>query len=482
MIKPIHTLISLLSLGALCALLMWIFPKDGISLTSDIQLKFESFDEFLTVDTLYDKPIANIEEFLNVYEAEIDSTAILDSLRNEEIRVRKELMRLQFPDTERSDLNAFFQQLYALEKDKSRSLRILHYGDSQIEGDRISGYVRNEMQKRFGGSGPGLVHITEVVPTLAIDQSASDNWFRYTINGKKDTTVQHNRYGMLAHFNRAAPYLAEWPHDTVIHSWLEFQPGRMTYSRSKKWNRMKLYSGYCEHPYLLKVIAGDSVVFADSVRSNQSYDYREFKFVSTPEKVRLEFTGNPGPELYGVSFDSPSGIHLDNIPLRGSSGTLFKKISKAQLQQQYNTMDVGLVILQFGGNVLPYIENVEEAERYGGWFKAQILYLQSLLPDASFLIIGPSDMAIKDKDHFITRPYLEDVRNALRATAMETGCAFWDIYEVMGGRNSMQSWVEADPPLAGSDYTHFTPAGAKRIAELLYKAISQDYEAWKAAQ
>ena len=98
------------------------------------------------------------------------------------------------------------------------------------------------------------------------------------------------------------------------------------------------------------------------------------------------------------------------------------------------------------------------------------------------MVIGPSDMAIKEKDHFITRPFLPEVRDALKKACFEKGCAFWDIYEVMGGRNSMQSWVNADPPLAGSDYTHFTPAGAKRIAELLNIAIQEDYIEWKATK
>ena len=35
----------------------------------------------------------------------------------------------------------------------------------------------------------------------------------------------------------------------------------------------------------------------------------------------------------------------------------------------------------------------------------------------------------------------------------------------------MVRWVEADPQLAGEDYIHFTPLGAKKIAKLLYDTL-----------
>jgi len=44
--------------------------------------------------------------------------------------------------------------LYGLKNEsKSKVVRILHYGDSQLEGDRITDYFRNKIQKRFGGKG-----------------------------------------------------------------------------------------------------------------------------------------------------------------------------------------------------------------------------------------------------------------------------------------------------------------------------------------
>ena len=36
----------------------------------------------------------------------------------------------------------------------------MYYGDSQIEGDRITSYLRQTLRKEYGGTGPGLVSAT----------------------------------------------------------------------------------------------------------------------------------------------------------------------------------------------------------------------------------------------------------------------------------------------------------------------------------
>ena len=49
----------------------------------------------------------------------------------------------------------------------------------------------------------------------------------------------------------------------------------------------------------------------------------------------------------------------------------------------------------------------------------------------------------------------------------------------MGGRGSIVRWVEANPQLAGEDYIHFTPLGAKKIARLLYDTLHLYYRFYR---
>jgi lysophospholipase L1-like esterase len=43
----------------------------------------------------------------------------------------------------------------------------------------------------------------------------------------------------------------------------------------------------------------------------------------------------------------------------------------------------------------------------------------------------------------------------------------------MGGKNSMPVWV--DQKLAATDYIHFSPQGARKMATFLYAALINDY-------
>ena len=74
-------------------------------------------------------------------------------------------------------------------------------------------------------------------------------------------------------------------------------------------------------------------------------------------------------------------------------------------------------------------------------------------------------------------PYkkLRRLEDAQKRAAFRADCAFWDLFEAMGGKNSMPSWVFADPPLAGKDFTHFTITGSRLIGEMFYQALIYEY-------
>ena len=68
--------------------------------------------------------------------------------------------------------------------------QIVHYGDSQIEGDRITAYMRNRLQLSYGGGGPGFVPIKVVYSQNSIDIVASPNWMRYAFFDRKQRKTQ----------------------------------------------------------------------------------------------------------------------------------------------------------------------------------------------------------------------------------------------------------------------------------------------------
>ena len=70
-----------------------------------------------------------------------------------------------------------------------------------------------------------------------------------------------------------------------------------------------------------------------------------------------------------------------------------------------------------------------------------------------------------------TYPMLPYLDSQMKKMSQEEQIAYWSIYDAMGGRGSMITWVENG--LAGSDYVHFTRTGANKIGEMLGKWIDE---------
>jgi len=476
-LKPIQTFLVLLAIGFLALLTVLYFPEDGIQLNDQITLRFASLDDFNSDDDR----IKNVEEFLDQYEITIDSTAILDSIERARIAYHKEMLRIQWPNDDRNSLKNFLLSLEKVKLSSKKKVRVMHFGDSQIEGDRITSYIRNKFQKEYGGYGPGLIPIVEGVPSAVINQNNSDNWYRFTLFGRRDTNILNSRYAPLGSMGMFTyPLVDSLESDTVLqNAWIEFTQSGMAKNRARKYSELTLYYGYSKAETILYTYIEDSLKRFDDLIIGDGFHSIKWNFEETPKKLQFEFESKESPEFYAFSFEGSKGVIVDNIAMRGSSGTLFKKMDRKQLSSFIQNQNVELFILQYGGNSVPYIKSSKQAIRYGGWFKSQIDYLRKIKPNATFIVIGPSDMSTKIAGKFMTFPFLEDVRDALKKAAFESGAGFWDLYEVMGGRNSMISWVESDPPLAGSDYVHFNHRGTQRISELFIKALWSDFEELK---
>jgi hypothetical protein len=98
------------------------------------------------------------------------------------------------------------------------------------------------------------------------------------------------------------------------------------------------------------------------------------------------------------------------------------------------------------------------------------------------LVMGVADMSVKNGNDFESYANLDNVIHTLRSAAFRSGAAFWDMQKAMGGRNSMPAWVNANPPLAASDYVHFNKRGSDIMAQMFYNAFIYEYLLFEQAQ
>jgi len=147
----------------------------------------------------------------------------------------------------------------------------------------------------------------------------------------------------------------------------------------------------------------------------------------------------------------------------------------------FKQLNVRLILLEFGGNTMPVIRDEKTIETYCKSLSKQIAYLKKICPEAKILLISPSDMTTKVNGKLSTYPYLPPLIEAMKEAALQNGAAFWNMYEAMGGHNSMIEWVRHSPALAASDYIHFTTKGTERIAALFCEALMVYYDYYRFA-
>ena len=368
---------------------------------------------------------------------------------------REDPARFYLPDGN----ERFFDEVFAaLEQAEEKPVRIVHYGDSQIEEDRITGTIRERLQERFGGNGPGMMPARKL-STPRMSGSSSVKLRRYFNYGGQGNRASGRQYGPFADFTRL---------DSV--TTLSFRQVARKDQRPSNFERVTLVAGNVRS-YLNVNYEGDQ---RRVETSDNPLSFIRYELPDSSARVSLTTTGHA--DLYGVLLDSKTGVRMDNVPMRGCSGTIFTSMDDAQLRSFYKEENVRMIILQYGGNSVPYLKTDKVISNYKENIRKQIRHIQELAPKAKIVFIGPSDMATTINGKRQTYPKLANVVDSLRSAALECGAAYWDIYGVMGGEGSMVQWVTARPALAGPDYIHFTLAGARKVGEMFCDSFSLYYE------
>ncbi|HYW97285.1 MAG TPA: hypothetical protein VE870_16955 [Bacteroidales bacterium] len=485
--KPYQILTFLISVFLVLFIMAALLPDNGLKIGDRFSLNFVKPEEFFTEDTVKyadisgiignskavdEIPTTAVSTVIPEPQASPDTLVHADTIRASADSLKKITHLIELPPANPNLLYPFFRQVSRLGKDR-QLVRVLHYGDSQIEADRMTSYIRHKLQVKFGGSGCGMIPVVPLYNgKLSIKQAFSGAWDRYTGFAHRDTTLKHKRYGALFTFSKFRVS------DTLKGSTaaVSFSPSPLGYRSSRSFNRFSVFIGGRPENTRMDVFAGDSLIDSLTITPQRMYHEYTWTTPSTPEQFRLTFTGQGSPEIYGITLDNDWGIAVDNIPLRGSSGLVFSKVDTLFLKKMYQDLNVGMILLQFGGNVIPYL--TKDYDYYEHLFKRELGVIRRMLPGVPVVVIGPSDMSKKENGKYVTYSNLEPVRDALEKAALESGCAFWDMYEAMGGRNSMPSWVFAEPPLAVSDFVHFNTRGARIVAEMFYNAFIYEYDRW----
>lgn len=354
-------------------------------------------------------------------------------------------------------LKKFFVAL-AKTQETGKRIRIAFYGDSFIEGDVFCGSFRDTLQSIFGGTGVGYVPITSTVTGFRNTIKHSfDNWLTSSLISRKDSTLE--------------PGPAGYCFVPLEENWVEYRPSKQRFLR--EFNIIKLYYTNFKKASVHYTINKDTTHQEEDLKISgnlQEWVHRG----NNIQSIKFQFYPYDSLRLYGACFEGKEGIYIDNFSLRGNSGISLKGINDKMLKSFSSYRDYKLVILQFGLNSV-----IEDSLNYRNYTKRMsdvVNKFKKAFPQSSFLLLSVSDRSSNKTGRFQTMNAIPAMRNAQRAIAEKTKIAFWDMYEAMGGENSMIKFAQARPPLAAKDYTHLTFQGGKRIASALVKSLLYEQE------
>ena len=363
---------------------------------------------------------------------------------------------IDFSSNDRS-LDHFYTLLNEL-KNGSGKVRIAMYGDSFIEGDIFCAEVRDVLQDRYGGNGVGFVPITSQVAQYRNTVFHNFKGFEtYTLMQKE---LKNNRLGIGGYCFTA------------------MEDNKLSYSVARGHQHLDSFKDI--HLFYTSPIntefnysLNDSETKKMIITGSRYLQQKVLKGVNVP-KITFNFPKSDTIKLYGVSFEDSTGIYVDNFGMRGNSGLGLSQITDGMHRQFNNFTDYKLIILQYGLNV------VDADTRDVSWYVASMVniinHLKQSYPTTTFLLLSVSDRSEKKNGELKTMKSIPLLVAAQQEIARKSQIAFFNLFEAMGGENSIVALVDHDPPLANKDYTHLNYQGGKKIAQIFLKSIFNGLE------
>ena len=389
-----------------------------------------------------------------------DSVRVRDTLSvKEEVVPVPDIPYLYLSNATFKKFREFFKKLENARKD-GKTVRVLHMGDSQIEGDRITRYIRESLQERYGGTGPGLFTVYDphkLNPSVWLENYG--NWETFRIYDHKNR-LKDRGYGLMGTVAKFEP---------GTECGFKFRPSPYAEPKAQKYYKVRLFMGEIHDELYLKGYIGRSEIISDTLEKSKGITEINWQFEDNVPRLKLMFSSESSPVFLGCALDSLAGVAVDNIALRGQYTPWFHRTNRDLFKAMVSYLDVGLIILQFGTNIIPSVS--DDFRFYRIKMERQLRILKQLAPGCPVLMIGAADAAKLVDGKEVPYESLPVVSAAQKAAALNSGAAFFDLYSAMGGKGSMIKWVHNKPPLAIKDYIHFTKPGGERVADMILKSL-----------
>ena len=347
------------------------------------------------------------------------------------------------------------------ETGKPAITRIIHYGDSHIAADILTGALRTHFKQDFGDAGPGYTLTGKPWSWYAPSGVVSGTSPGWHMEGLRQSDLVTNGPFGLAGISFSAAKAGEWVRLSAdclsFDIYLLSQPN----------------GGRIE-------VRLDGVVYKTVGLNSEEFNASYLKVEAshqTLHTVDIRTLNSKEVRILGVDIErGESGVIYDALGINGARANRLLNWDWQILSSNIQRRDPDLIIVAYGSNEIgdadldlsEYRQNLAEI----------LKRLRKAAPKSSLLVIAPPDRAVRVGRRWQTISALPEFVKAQRQVAISSGAAFWDLFHALGGSGSITKWASQKNTFAQADHVHLTSAGYKYVADLLYQQLMCGYIAF----
>lgn len=351
-------------------------------------------------------------------------------------------------------------------------VRILCYEGAYAPDNRISGTLRQLIQSDFGGSGPGIIPLSQ--PASSLDPEAKNDLFRIKTSDTwhevaSATDTRRGNFGIMTYYLGPPPLnaLATASHSQDI--------GQIRIDLPPVFQN---YPGLCMEAFVHEDVLPKDIkisISGNSSRQNPKESSPEnilpasvlkcpgqqrlsYPLPKNTQNILLQLVLKRNRNLYAIAFNDTVGVSVDNIFLPRNKGKVFSVNNRRFLTDQMLLANVGLILYQPALSDTAQSRTEYDSGQPYHTFRLHLLrelsYIRSLMPSTPVVLIATQDSSPKSPNSPSDTPDLIQIQ---KETAFQTACIFWNPAEML-----------KNPDLADIEKTNLN-------GRLFYKALLDAY-------
>lgn len=374
---------------------------------------------------------------------------------------------LHFPGS-RDAQDHFYGLLDSLMAGSGRSVNIWHVGGSHVQ----AGHFSYRLQERLTTMADSLKGERGFIFPYRIAKTNSDKSFRTSFTGEWLSAMAASthkdlnpRFGIMG--------IAAQTSDSLATVGIGLNISADTLWRFNRFRILGYASSPDVRPYL--VSGADTLDFVIDTET-QSY---LFDLPAETDTVTIGFHIPQGQSFTLTGTEPISGRKGINYYCSGVNGarltTWLEQCPDLPRDLQLVKPDLAIFAVGINDSACKAVDFKPEVFKEN--YRRLIRLIREQSPDCAFVFITNNDSY-----RYISRGMTYNhngptVQKAMFELAKEYGAAVWDVYDIMGGKDSVIKWRDAG--LVKSDRLHFTQEGYVLLGDMLYNALVDDYNAQK---